>query len=95
MPLAGVKVLDLSWYMVGPMTTKVLADYGADVVHVESSVRIDGQRLSGPYRGGVRDPELCSDYAQVRTNQRSIALDIARPGGATSCCGWRPGRMSW
>ena len=81
MPLAGVKVLDLSWYMVGPMTTKVLADYGADVVHVESSVRIDGQRLSGPYRGGLRDPELCSDYAQVRTNQRSIALDIARPGG--------------
>ena len=81
MPLAGVKVLDLSWFMVGPMTTKVLADYGADVVHVESSVRIDGQRTSGPFRDGVRDPELCADYAQVRTNQRSIALDIGRPGG--------------
>ncbi|MXY79212.1 MAG: CoA transferase [Chloroflexi bacterium] len=81
MPLAGVKVLDLSWFMVGPMTTKVLADYGADVVHVESNVRIDGQRTSGPFRDGVRDPELCADYAQVRTSQRSIALDIAQPGG--------------
>ena len=81
MPLAGIKVLDLSWFMVGPMTTKVLADYGADVLHVESSVRIDGQRTSGPFRDGVRDPERCSDYGQVRTNQRSIMLDISRPRG--------------
>ena len=81
MPLAGLKVLDLSWLMVGPMTIKPLADYGADVVHIESSVRVDAQRTPGPFKGGVRDVELCGDYCQVRTSQRSITLDLSQPAG--------------
>ena len=80
-PLAGVKVLDFSWFMVGPMTIKVLADYGADVVHIESSTRVDAQRTAGPFRDGIRDPELSGDYGQVRTSQRSIMLNIAQPQG--------------
>ena len=80
-PLAGLRVVDFSWFMVGPMTTKALADYGADVVHVESSTRIDAQRTSGPFKDGERDPERCGDYAQVRTNQRSITLDLKHPTG--------------
>ena len=74
-PLAGIKIADFSWFMVGPMTIKPFADFGADVIHVESSIRIDGQRLSGPFQGDLPDPERCGDYAQVRTGSRSIAID--------------------
>lgn len=81
LPLSGVKVLDMSWFMVGPMTTKPLADYGADVVHIESSVRVDAQRTPGPFKDDIRTPEHCGDYGQVRTSQRSITIDIAKPGG--------------
>ena len=75
-PLAGIKIADFGWFMVGPMTVKPFADYGADVVHVESSIRIDAQRLSGPFQDDVPDPERCADYAQVRTGNRSIAIDL-------------------
>ncbi len=75
-PLAGIKIADFGWFMVGPMTVKPFADYGADVIHVESSIRIDGQRLSGPFQDDVPDPERCADYAQVRTGNRSIAIAL-------------------
>ncbi len=90
-PLAGIKIADFSWFMVGPMTMKPFADFGADVIHVESSIRIDGQRLSGPFQGDLPDPERCGDYAQVRTGNRSIAIDLRSPQGleiAKRLVGW-------
>src|SRR5690606_12387048 len=38
-PLAGLRILDFSWALVGSITTKLLADFGAEVVKVESSLR--------------------------------------------------------
>ena len=81
LPLAGIKVADFSWMVVGPMTSQPLADYGADVIHVESSTRVDSFRLIGPHKDGIADAERCGDYAQVRTNQRSLTIDITRPEG--------------
>ena len=80
-PLEGVKVADFSWFVVGPMTTRPLADFGADVIHVESSTRVDSLRLAGPHKDGVFGTERCADYAQLRTNQRAITLDVTRPEG--------------
>ena len=48
LPLADVKILDLMWVMAGPAGTRVLADYGATLVRVESSKRIDTARTSSP-----------------------------------------------
>ena len=43
----GIKVVDFTWAMVGPMTTRYLADYGATVIHVEKATHVDILRTAG------------------------------------------------
>src|SRR5947207_8609480 len=52
LPLAGVRVVDISWIAAGPLTAQWLANYGATVVRIESAVRIDGLRTSPPHPAG-------------------------------------------
>ena len=52
LPLVDVKILDFTWVMAGPAATRVLADYGATVVHIESSHRLDPGRTIGPFHDG-------------------------------------------
>ena len=49
LPLEDVKILDFMWALAGPGTTRALADYGATVVRIESTSRIDGSRTVGPF----------------------------------------------
>ena len=50
---AGLKVADFTWIATGPVTTKALADHGATVVKIESKVRPDFSRLTGPYKDNI------------------------------------------
>ena len=47
LPLAGVKILDFMWALAGPVRTRILADWGATVVRVESSSKLDVAAPSG------------------------------------------------
>ena len=80
-PLAGLKVLDLAWVVAGPALGRALADFGATVVRVESSVRIETARLMGPFPGGQPDPQRCALYDTYNTGKLGLALDLARPEG--------------
>jgi benzylsuccinate CoA-transferase BbsF subunit len=80
-PLAGVNVLDLSWVMVGPASSRYLADMGADVIKVESSKRIDPVRTLGPFKDGKTGPERSVSYHNLNAGKRCIAIDIRRPQG--------------
>ena len=76
-PLVGVKVLDLTQIMAGPMCTMLLADMGADVIKVErpgtgDDTRRMGSRLTHDIAGG---------FLALNRNKRSIALDLRSDEG--------------
>jgi crotonobetainyl-CoA:carnitine CoA-transferase CaiB-like acyl-CoA transferase len=48
LPLEDVKILDFMWVMAGPAGTRMLADYGATIVRIESPTRIDTARTLSP-----------------------------------------------
>jgi benzylsuccinate CoA-transferase BbsF subunit len=80
-PLAGVRVLDFTWVGAGSLTTKLLADHGADVLKIESSLHIDSLRLNPPFAGGVRGPNRSGYFAERNTNKRSVCLNLREPRG--------------
>ncbi|MFU8814533.1 MAG: CoA transferase [Pseudomonadales bacterium] len=80
-PLAGLKVLDLFWVVAGPGATRMLADYGATVVHVESSQRLDMVRNVPPYIGGVPEPERAACHHTTNCNKQNICLDLGSSEG--------------
>ncbi|MFC3242797.1 CoA transferase [Gordonia humi] len=53
-PLAGVKIADFCWMGVGAVATRLLADFGADVIKIENRKRLDMPRRLPIYKGDVR-----------------------------------------
>ncbi len=77
LPLAGIRVLDLTQILAGPYCTMMLGDLGADVVKVERPDG-DGTRRWGPPFAG----DESAYFLQVNRNKRSIAIDLKDPEGA-------------
>lgn len=77
-PLAGVRILDLSRVLAGPLATMQLADLGADVIKVESPGRGDETRRFGP---PFMADGTAAYYAAVNRNKRSLTLDLASTDG--------------
>ncbi len=75
-PLAGVRVLDLSSVIMGPMATQTLGDLGADVITIEDRAG-DTNRSMGP---GPR-PGLSGVSMNLLRNKRSVGLDLKQPAG--------------
>jgi len=78
---AGLKVLEFSWYAAGPMITKYLADYGAEVIHVESTTRPDGFRSYPPFRDNIPGPNRSAVYAMHNNNKYGMTLNLKHPEG--------------
>jgi len=76
-PLEGVKVVDLTSVVVGPICTRVLADQGAEVVKVEPP----GGDLLRTMARGSRNPGMSGKFIQFNRNKRSVCLDLKTPGG--------------
>jgi crotonobetainyl-CoA:carnitine CoA-transferase CaiB-like acyl-CoA transferase len=75
-PLAGVRVLDLTSVIMGPLATQILGDLGADVITIERREGDTSRRMGvGPH------PELSGIAMNLLRNKRNVALDIATPEG--------------
>src|SRR5262249_45119328 len=70
-PLQGLRVIDLTSMVLGPYTTQILADYGADVVKVEAP-QGDLMRKGG----AAKTAGMGALYLQLNRNKRSIVLDL-------------------
>ncbi len=77
LPLAGVRVLDLSRILAGPWCAQVLGDLGADVIKVEHPGRGDDTRDWGLRTGAT----TTSYFDAVNRNKRSIGIDLGTPDG--------------
>lgn len=80
-PFEDLKVLDLAWVVAGPLIGRTLADFGATVVRVESSRRIDTARVMGPFPGGKMDPQQSALYENCNAGKFGLSLDLSRPEG--------------
>ena len=78
--LSGIRVLDFSQGKAGPYCTKLLADYGADVVKAEPPAGDEGRALEPLLQDG--DPsERSALFAYLNANKRSIVLDLDSSSG--------------
>ncbi len=75
--LSGVRVLDLTSVVIGPLCTQILGDHGAEVIKVESPAGDVGRHLGG--RG--KTPGMAPKFLHLNRNKRSICLDIKHPSG--------------
>lgn len=75
--LSGIRVLDFSRVLAGPYATMTLADFGADVIKVESA---DGDDTRG-WRPPVDDHGVSTYFSSVNRNKRSVILDLRSPEG--------------
>ncbi len=76
LPLEGVKVLDLSRLLPGPLCTMMLADLGAEVIKIEDHMGGDYIRWFPPKRN-----KQCISYFPMNRNKKSVRLNITKPEG--------------
>ena len=80
-PLSGLKVLDLSWVVAGPVIGRALADFGATVVRVESATRVETARHVPPFYGGVPDPRNAALYITWNCGKFGVTADLSTERG--------------
>lgn len=76
MKLQGIRVVDLSRFLPGPIMTKLMADHGAEVIKVEAVDEGEPTRAIGEMRGGVS-----VYFANIARAKKSLALNLKHPAG--------------
>jgi crotonobetainyl-CoA:carnitine CoA-transferase CaiB-like acyl-CoA transferase len=75
-PLAGIRVIDITSMITGPLCSQQLGDLGADVIKIEPTHGEIARWMAPPQKAG-----LTGFYTQMNRNKRSLALDLKNPEG--------------
>ena len=83
LPLAGIRIVDLTAWWAGPSASHILASLGAEVIHVESTVRPDGMRMIGGMMAAHYPAwwEASPHFLYANNNKLAITLDLNKPAG--------------
>ena len=76
-PLEGVRIIDLTSVVVGPLATQILADHGAEVIKVETK---SGDLIRN-MNGKSVTPGMGAKFLHLNRNKRSLVLDLKNPDG--------------
>ena len=75
-PMSGVKIVDLTTNIAGPLSARLLAEMGADVIHIEPPWGDDGRNSTTPFLG--REGTL---YSTCNRSKRGVVIDVKTEGG--------------
>ncbi|MBI4289640.1 MAG: CoA transferase, partial [Chloroflexi bacterium] len=79
--LEGIKVADFTWVLTGPLTIKYLANFGAEVIKVESGTRLDNSRITIPYKDGIEGVNRAGPFQLFNAGKKSLSLNLSHPKG--------------
>jgi crotonobetainyl-CoA:carnitine CoA-transferase CaiB-like acyl-CoA transferase len=79
LPLEGVRVADLSWFGAGPICGQMLANFGAEVIRVESESHPDGLRTTQPVPPGKSGLNVSGYYNNFNASKLSFTLNLNHP----------------
>ena len=78
--LSGLRVIDFSWIVAGPQNTRILADFGAEVIKIENEASLDYARhIASPFANG--SPNKSPLHSTLNRNKKSITLNVMHPEG--------------
>lgn len=80
-PLEGVRVLDFTWIVAGPSATRLLADFGAEVIKVETQRSLDAIRLASPFAERTPGVNRSGHFNNINRNKKGLALDLHQAAG--------------
>ena len=81
LPLSGIRIADFGWMIAGPLATRVFGNFGADVIRIESTARIDEIRVVGARPFKEESPNVAGVFNDINTSKRSITLNLGTDEG--------------
>ncbi len=83
LPLAGLRIIDMTAWWAGPSATGMLAALGAEVIHLESAAHPDGMRMVGGMARGRHEEwwEASGFFQAANANKLGLTLDLSKPRG--------------
>jgi benzylsuccinate CoA-transferase BbsF subunit len=79
--LEGLKIVDIGWIMVGPVSARYLTELGCSTIKAETAKRPDPLRGLGPFRDGKPGLERSLSYHLTNANKRGLAVDLKTEAG--------------
>jgi benzylsuccinate CoA-transferase BbsF subunit len=84
--LAGLRVIDFTWVGAGPLLTKYLADFGAEVIRIESRTHLDSFRYAPPFVEGKPGIERSGHFLPLNTSKYHVTLNLTHPQARELAC---------